>query len=212
MMDEWLGPEGKLMQYLDTAGQLILLNVLWLLGCLLVLPAGGATIALYYSVMKSIRRGQGDSLQEFFQSFKSNFWRGLKAEIILIIASALMYGNLQILQQWQEHGLLKSATLVVAVISVFAAVYIFPILSRFRLGVLRAFALAFTMSIRYLHFTILLVLGTVALVLLQIYLLPMVTVFLIPSFWCLGTTYLMEKALRHYMPPKEESDSAWYYE
>lgn len=211
-MDEWFGPEGKFMQLLDSAGQLILLNVLWLIGCLLVIPAGAATVAFYYAVIKSVRRGQGDALQEFFQCFKANFLRGMAAELILIAAGAAMYVNFGILRQWQGHGLLKSATLVVALITVFAAVYIFPILSRFRMGVFRAFAMAFTMSIRYLHFTLVLVFGTAVLVLLQIYLLPMVTVFFIPSFWCLGTTYLMEKALRHYMPPKEESDSAWYYE
>lgn len=211
-MDEWLGHEGKLMQLLDTVGQLILLNILWILSCLLVIPAGSATIALYYSVIKSIRRGQGDALQEFFQCFKANFWRGLGAEVILVLAGLLLYGDLQILQKWQGYGLLKSATLVVVVISVFAAVYIFPILSRFRMGVFRAFALAFTMSLRFLHFTLLLIVGIVIMVLLQIYLLPIVTVLFIPSFWCLGTTYLMEKALRHYMPPKEETDSAWYYE
>ncbi len=211
-MDEWLGPEGKLMNLLDTAGQLILLNLFWLLGCLLVLPAGGATIALYYAVIKSVRRGQGDSLKEFFGCLKRNFFRGLAAFAVLVLAAGLMYVNFRILRESEGQGLLKSATVVVAAVTVFAAMYIFPILSRFTMGVGRAFAMAFTMSIRYLHITLLLVLGTAVLVLAQVYILPVYTVLFIPSAWCYITTFVMEKALRHYMPPKEEADSAWYYE
>ena len=207
-MEEWFGPEGKFMTLLDKAGQLILLNLVWLLACILVIPAGGASVALYYAVIKSVRRGEGDSLQEFFQCFKANFLRGLGAELILLAAAALTYLDLWVLQP----GLLKNAVIVVSVVMAFTAMYIFPILSRFRLGIVSAFAMAFTMSIRYLHITLLLLLGTVALVVLQIYILPIYTVLFIPSFWCFGTTYLMEKALRHYMPAKEESDSAWYYE
>lgn len=207
-MEEWFGPEGKFMTLLDKAGQLILLNLFWLLGCILVVPAGGASVALYYAVIKSVRRGEGDSLQEFFLCFKANFLRGLGAELILAAAAALTYLDLWVLQP----GLLKNAVIVVSVVMAFVAMYIFPILSRFRMGIVSAFAMAFTMSIRYIHITLLLLLGTAALVALQIYILPIYTVLVIPSFWCFGTTYLMEKALRHYMPPKEESDSAWYYE
>lgn len=212
MSGDWFGSEGRLAGLLDRTGQLILLSFFWLLGCVLILPAGGATVALYYAVVKSIRREQGDPVKEFFRSFRENFLRGLAAFGILVLAAVLLYFNVNILTQTEGSGLLKGATLILAVLAVFVGIYLFPVLSRFRLSPGKAIALAFSMSLRFFPYTVLILVGAATLAALQIYIFPMATVLILPSVCCYGVSFLMEKALRHYMPPKEDSDDAWYYQ
>lgn len=211
MKGGWLGSDGKLISLLDKTGQLILLSVLWLLGCVLILPAGGATVALYYAVTKSIRFDQGDALKEFWHSFRENFRRGLVGFVILVMAGVLLYLNVNILTHVEGNSLFKGATLILSVLALFIGIYLFPVFSRFRLPLSKAIALAFSMSLRFIHYTLLILIGAAAAAALQVYIFPMATVLLLPATCCYGISFLMEKALRHYMPPKEESDDAWYY-
>lgn len=210
-MNGWFGTDGKLMQLLDKLGQMVVLSVLWLLGCVLILPAGGATAALYYAVTKSLRLGQGDAIKEFFRSLRANFLRGLAAFGMVVLCVALLALDRNILTHVQGMTLLKAATVLLTVLAVLASVYIFPILSRFRMSVGRALTLAFAMSLRCLPYTLLILAAAVVGALAQIYLLPMATVLLLPALCCYGLSFFVEKALRRYMPPKEENEDAWYY-
>ena len=58
--------------------------------------------------------------------------------------------------------------------------------------------------------TALILLGAVLGALAQFFLLPVPTLAILPGGMCLAATWPVEKALRHYMPPKED-DNAWYY-
>lgn len=207
-----LGADGKLSALLDQTGQLILLSVLWLLCCVLILPAGGATVALYYAVTKSIRFGQGDAIKEFWRSLKENLLRGLAGLAVLAVAAALLYWNVNILTKVEGNSLFKAATLILAVLALFLGIYLFPILSRFRLSLGKALALAFSMSLRFLPYTFAILAGAAVVAALQIYIFPMATVLILPAVCCYGVSFPIEKALRLYMPAKEDSDDSWYYQ
>ena len=70
--------------------------------------------------------------------------------------------------------------------------------------------LSFVMAIRFLPLTALILLGAALGALAQFFLLPIPTLAILPGGMCLAATWPVEKALRHYMPPKED-DNAWYY-
>ncbi len=210
-MNGLFGAEGKLAQLLDRLGQMVALSALWLLGCLLILPAGGATTALYYAVTKSVRFGQGDAVKEFFRSLRANFLRGLAAFGMVVLCAGLLVLDRNILTHVEGKAPFKAAILLLSALTVFASVYIFPILSRFRMSPGRALALAFTMSLRCFPYTLLILATAVVGAILQLYFLPMATVLLMPAVCCYGLSFFVEKALRRYMPPKEENEDAWYY-
>lgn len=211
MIKEILNTEGPLIGFLDKTGQLIGLSVLWLLGCVPLVTVGTSTAALYYAVIKSVRRGQGSAVKEFWKSYRANLARGIPITVTAAAAGFLLAMNLGILQG-QEKSILSGGALICFALLTFACVYIGPVLSRFALKITEVWKLAFVMSLRFWHRTLLLLAGSAIAIALQVYVLPVPTVFLLPGVCCYLSTFLIEKALRRYMPEKEENDNAWYYE
>ena len=211
MLRKWLDVEGPVMGFLEKTGQLIVLSVLWLLGCVPVATAFTSTAALYYAVVKSVRRGRGQAGKEFWRSYRANLGRGVAAGLPLLAVGALLAVDLAILRA-QDRALHTGAVAVLAVMLAFVAVYVGPVLSRFSVKVTQVWRLAFVMAVRFWYWTaaILVLAGLVGT--LQFYVLPWPTAAILPGAGCLAATFPIEKALRCYMPPKEEGDDAWYYD
>ena len=208
-----LSTEGPIFSFLDKVGQMILLSVVWIIGCLPVVTIATSTTALYYAVIKSIRRDYGSALQEFWQSYKANLKRGIPITVCMALLGGLLGWNIQVLTaQEQPDNLLLWGSIILLAVLAATAVFICPVLSRFSMGAWKACRLAFVMAIRFFYFTLILAAGTAALVYLQIYVLPIPTVVLLPSVWAFVSTFMVEKALRKFMPPKEENDDSWYYQ
>ena len=117
------------------------------------------------------------------------------------------------LAQGTEYSMFLSR-IYIALMAITAAilVYLFPVLSRFTMRMSAMIKLSFVMAVRYLGYTILIVAGTALLAFLQFYYLPMPTVLFLPGAWCYICTFMIEKALRKYMPASEKDADAWYYE
>ena len=92
------------------------------------------------------------------------------------------------------------------------AIYLFPVLSRFEMRLPQMVKLSFVMCLRYLPYTLLIAAGTALVGWLLFYKLPMACTLVLPGAWCLAITFLMEKALHHYMPKPEEGEEQWYDE
>ena len=116
---------------------LLVLNGLWLLCCLPVVTAGGATAALYDAVVHGFRRHESDYLYRFFGTFKAEwkhgilptlFWGGLLTALLLGYRwfTGQAAGDAAVMAAW--------ALLVVLCIPVGSVCWVFPVLSRFELG------------------------------------------------------------------------------
>ena len=211
MMDRLLNIDGPLLAFLNKTGQLIALSVLWLLCCIPVITIPAATTALYYAVCKSVRFDTGGAVKEFIRSFRANCLRGMAAGIPPALLTALLMLNLRILNAGEGSNVLRWATLLGLLILAVASVYICPILSRFTMKVRDIWKLAFVMAVRFLPLTILILAGAALGAAVQFYLLPIPALAIVPGAMTLAATWPVEKALRHYMPPKEENDTSWYY-
>ena len=211
MMDRLLNIDGPLLAFLNKTGQLIALSVLWLLFCIPVITIPAATTALYYAGCKSIRFDTGSAVKEFIRSFRAQCLWGMAAGIPPALLTALLMLNLRILNAGFSSNALRWATLLGLLILAAASVYICPILSRFTMKVRDIWKLAFVMAVRFLPLTILILAGAALGAAVQIYLLPIPALAIVPGAMTLAATWPVEKALRHYMPPKEENDTSWYY-
>lgn len=213
MKDDLLHSEGPIFSILDKIGRMILLSIFWIVGSVPIVTAASSATALYYAIVKSVRREYGAAHKEFWKSYRANLRRGIPITVIGLLLAALLYGNIRILSAAEQgNNLLLWGSIVLLALLGAMAVYICPILSRFSMKAFSACRLAFVMAIRFFPVTILLAGGTVLLVYLQIFLLPMPTALVLPSLWCLCTSFPMERILRKYMPPKEENDNSWYYQ
>lgn len=81
-----MNPEKKnpLFSFLNLLGQLILLSILWTVCCLPVITVGASTVALYYTVVKVLRRNQDSLFAAFFREFRSNFLQSLNINMVFL--------------------------------------------------------------------------------------------------------------------------------
>ena len=213
-----LSNEGAIMQFFQKTGELIFATILFLLFCIPIITAGSSITSLYYAVIKSVRRERGYVTSEFMRSLRRTLGKGT----ILTIGMLLWFGSLTV-GLLRSKGHMVSIYVVLFLISIFASVYVFPVLSRFEMKLVEIIKLSFVMSIRYFYFTILIVAGTALLIWLQFFYLPMPCILILPGAWCYAVTFMMERVLLQYMPTRQATGKngsggeahmvdEWYYD
>ena len=209
-----LGSDSPLMYYLTKIGQIIMLNIVWLISCLPVITIGTATTSLYYAMMKNIRRNRSYPIKEYWASFKRTLISGsiLTGGLAVWLFVLWYLRRVAILQETQSGNLMATMYVTLMVVTGALAIYLFPVLSRFTMKLSGMVKLAFVMMIRYFVFTLLILIGTALLVWVWYFYLPLTTILFWPGFWCFVCTFMVEKALRKYMPAPDENADAWYYE
>ncbi len=208
---EWFSYEGRLIQFLQKTGELILLNIAFILCCIPVVTIGPALTSFYYAVVKSIRHERGNPLEEFFGSMKRTLGRGCLLTIEILLGAAILYlGKTTAQAAGNRH--LMAVYLGLLVIGACVIVYVFPVLSRFEMKLSGIWKLSFVMAIRFLPITVAMIAGTAVVVWMLFFILPMPCVVIVPGVFCFLATFLMERALLAYMPKAEGDEDAWYYE
>ncbi|MDE6641954.1 MAG: YesL family protein [Acetatifactor sp.] len=206
-----LANDGKIVGLLNKSGEIILLNMAFLLCCVPVVTLGPALASLYYATMKSIRRERGYPVREFFSSVK----RTLKKGILLTLLAAVWLGLLFFGRYYAGTGQWKGSPGAglydaLIIVSICVMIYVFPVLSRFEMKLTGILHLSFLMSIRFLPVTVLSIAGSAAVVLLMIYVLPIPCISFVPGLWCLALTFLMERVLQAYTPEAEPGEEQWF--
>ena len=72
-------------------GQLIALNLLWILCSLPIITAGASTTALFYCTLKLHKAGDIRVIHDFFKSFKQNFKQSTLIWIMLAVAAVFIH-------------------------------------------------------------------------------------------------------------------------
>ncbi|MBR3684584.1 MAG: YesL family protein [Lachnospiraceae bacterium] len=207
--------DNTLIKFLTKFGHVIMLNIAWFICCIPVVTIGSATTSLYYAMIKNVRRDRGYPMVEFFTSFKRTIFSG---SAITLVAGAWMFmlyhlkviakdisGDMGIFMD----GMYTALMIVTAGI----LVYLFPVLSRFVMKTTAMAKLSFVMAIRFLPYTVLILVAAALMAWLIFYHLPLPTVLFIPGVMCYASTYLIEPVMKKYMPkPKEDEEDAWYYQ
>lgn len=212
--------DNPIFQVMNKVCDVILLSIVYVLCCIPVFTIGPATTALYYTIVKVVRRERGYLFTEYFKSFRANFKIGSVLTILLILAYAIL---------WVDRNYARSlfevnAGLGFAMMCVFNAiilvlsctvVYVFPVLSRFTIKGFQLIKTSFFISIRHLPSTI--VLGVIlGLTGVAIYLTP-IAFFFVPGLASLLCSYPIERVFKKYMPEpsetaEEEGTDEWYLE
>ena len=199
---------------------IVLLSIVYVLCCIPIITIGPATTALYYSVVKVIRRERGYLFGEFFKSFKANFKSGSFITILLVVAYLILWVDRNYAKSLSESNpnlgfALTCVFNAMFIILTLIAIYVFPVLSRFTIKGFQLIKTSFFISIRHLPSTIL-VAAILLITLLGIYVLP-ILFFCIPALSCLLCSFLIERVFKKYMPApsenaEEEGTDEWYLE
>ncbi|MCM1268680.1 MAG: YesL family protein [Bacteroidales bacterium] len=212
MLRKFFAYDGKIVGFLNKTGEIILLNIVFLLCCLPVVTIGPALTSFYYAMIKSIRRERGTPLREFWHSMKRTLGRGVLLTIGILLWAALLWYGFEMTRARSQGTISFSMALyfIFIVVSLCILIYLFPVFSRFEMGAARMLQLSFVMSIRFFPITVIVAAGSALVGWLTIYVLPIACILVIPGVWCYLVTFLMERALLHYMPEAKPGEEQWY--
>ena len=174
---------------------------------------GTACSAMYYTVVKVIRREHGYLHKEYIKAFKKNLKSGCIFTIALILWGIILYLNRAYVSQ---EGTLKSKYFILIYdllsgITIGMAIYLFPNLSRFNLKNFELIKMSLHMAFRNLPITLLLIAGTFVCAML-IWYLPIFMTLLLPGCWCYISSLLIEKVLKLYMAKPVDEEELWFYQ
>lgn len=147
-------------RFIGKLGDLILLNVLWIICSIPIFTIGASTTAVYYVTMKLSRDEDDSAIRGFFRSFKENFKQATIIWLILLVAGGLLAFDFWFVftGKMAVSGTLKLILNAVfggiILIYLFISTYVFPLQARFYNPVKRTLFNAFFMSVRHLLQTI----------------------------------------------------------
>lgn len=152
-------PESWIMVKLAELGDLIILNLLYIITSIPIITLGASTTALYAVMKASDENVYSSSIfKNYFREFFSNFKKSTIILLILLIPAAVILINLYILLA----GLMEDSIInyilcaVPIVVFIFAWNYVFPLTAKFENTVRGTFANAFILSVAHLPTTIVL--------------------------------------------------------
>ena len=220
-MGKFFDQSNPFWKFVNKTTDIIFMNMLFLLCCLPVVTIGPAYTALYYTLMKSVRRERGYAAKNFFHSFLQNIKQGLISWIIILaISFGGIYGVVSLWGRTEEaeQGLLTFwISVFVLLFMIIMTMYLFPVLSRFNFTLGQLFSFSLVIAFKYLLTTIALLLMLAATVALC-YLSTPLFVFIMPALFVFGSSFLIERIFKIYMPqmmnndPENQPPDPWYLE
>lgn len=154
-MDKLFAPEGTVMDFLEKATNLVVLNVLWIVSCIPLITVGAATTALYDMIYKIEEGGATHMCKGYFTSFRKNFgratviWIGMLFFVVLMVAEVFYY-----IHGPKNGRLILLLPVCVDTFVVITAVYLFPLLAVFQENIKQTCKRAAFFAVAYLPYTI----------------------------------------------------------
>ena len=194
--------------YTQKICDLMIVSILWLLGCLPVITAGTSFAALYDAASRSIRRDYSSVGKRFWKSYKRNF----KASIPVFFGCALAIFLLLLgygIARERIPGLpglfFQMLYLFCALLAIAAANYAVAALSRFDMPFSWIMKLSLYLTFRHLPRTALLILLFLAAYF--VLMLNMLTVVIVPGLYALLAGMLIDPLLDRHMPEGYEEEA-----
>ncbi len=195
-----LRPESTLWRTLNSLTDLFVLNFLWVLCCLPVVTIGGATTALYDSVVHCVRGGESGAYSRFFRTFRNEWKSGALQTLLWAGILGFAWFILQTLNQAGESSnqasIVAQAWWVTFIFLVGGACWVGPILSRYTFGFKELTGACF--KIIFAHPFVTLILGGITTLVLGVSVTYIVPLLLTPSPMVLLWTALVEPAFREH--------------
>lgn len=161
-------------RFLNLVGDLVILNVMWIIFSLPIFTIGASTTALFYSLMIRIRRDEGYVHTNFTKSFKENFKQASIIWLIMLVIGCLLFFDYRIGTYLNSIGnstvgsIFVIASILLFIIYLLILTYIFPIQAKFENTIKNNIKNAFLMSIAHFGYTVLILFITASFILLTL--------------------------------------------
>jgi len=174
---------------MDKIGDLVILNILWLVCCLPVITAGAASTAMFAVVMKMSAGEDPVIFGTFFKAFKENFRQSTWTFLLFLVSGAFLLVDFLAAPSFPDlvGKLLLIGSAAFGVLWFWALVYSFPVLLTFHAGIKETVQKSLLMSFQNLPST-LAVSFLVLLPIITLFVFPDIAIYLLPFFLIIGSS------------------------
>ncbi len=209
-------PDNVVFNFINKLVDGIVLSIIWGICCIPIVTIGPACAALYYTVVKTIRRERGEAVREFFGAFRKNLKKGVIINLILLtLGAAVLATDVPlIIMLINSEKAIDTVALIVFLVKLFlllgVAGWIYPLLSRFDAPILELGRTALFVMLRYLHVTA--AVATFLIMALFCVYMEVFTLAAVPALTAFFMSMLMEPVLRTLVKPEELDPNAdnWF--
>ena len=152
--------DSPVMRVLGRLGDIIILNMIFVVGCIPVITIGTSLSALYAVAMKMARGEDPSVWKEFWKAYKRNFKPATICWLIMAVIAALLFVDFRIIGVFRGSNLYSVMRIVLAVILgmwVLMFQYLFPYIARFENGIFATLRNALLLSAAHIPSTIVIV-------------------------------------------------------
>ncbi len=205
---------GKFYSFMTKVADLIILSVLWLLTSLPVITLGASGSALYYSVIKVVRKDSDGPVRAFFKAFKENFKQGTVIMVAVAVFALLVtaIGTVVYRVHSDAETLQRVYTVYLILLGIIIAWlhYLISYIARFRAPLktvlLNSLVICFVNLPQSISMMVLFILCVMGFILTF----PgsAMVIILAPGVYALLTSYLTERIYQKYQPEETEEASS----
>ena len=151
-MGNLFGQDSFLTNFLTRIADLMVLNFLWVIGCVPIITIGTSTVALYYCVEQYRVNGGIKVMKTFWDAYRSNFKQATALMGIFLLAVGVLLADTIILYvtELELHTLVLILMGIVSLLCLLALGFVFPLQARFANTVKQTVKNAWLMSILHL--------------------------------------------------------------
>ncbi len=144
--------------FMSRIGDIVFLNLCFLLTCIPVVTAGTALISLYTVTLKMAQNQEGYVIKSYFKAFKDNLKQGIIVGVVLeLILAVLGYDAWMLLSSRESYSAAGFFVTAAALLIVFAVMqYLFPLMARYENSIGMSLRNAGLLAISRLPYTIVL--------------------------------------------------------
>lgn len=119
--------------FMSRIGDIVFLNLCFLLTCIPVITAGTALTALYTVTLKMAENQEGYVVRSYFKAFKDNFKQGMIVGVVLELILAVLGYDAWVLLASKESYAAAGFFITAAALLITLAVmqYLFPLMARY---------------------------------------------------------------------------------
>ena len=156
--------DNVVMRALGKIGDMICLNVMWLICCIPIITIGASTTALYTVMLRMVKNEEGYIFRGFLKAFKSNFKQSTMIWLILLLLGIVWTVDFRVagFMPGMAGIVLSAIFLALGFILLSVMIYIFPLTARYENGIKATFKNALILTVAKLPYTFLMVAIVVA--------------------------------------------------
>lgn len=150
-------PDSKIIQFFQTLGGLIVLNLCFVVCCIPIVTVGAACTAMYTVTLQEADDRSGSILSRFFRAFGANFGRATGLWLLLLLLGGTLGYNYLFLtaNPTLDEGVFRGLLIALSIIYTMICTYAFPLLSRFDNTVMGTLRNSLALAIGHLPKTVL---------------------------------------------------------